>query len=587
MARAVHGDVLRRVALVLCLAWSATRGNAQLFPDRADIPTDPGPVALAGADFDDDGDIDLAVGHFDTNTVSILINDGSGGAAEMSYDLRPGDPVRKTLSVAAVDVDQDGDEDVAALLHDLGTLAILRNDGAGNLTVDALSYLVNDAHQPTHTEFVTAGQMDDDGIVDLLVASPSRGEAVGGTVPGHVSVLLNQGDGSGAFTLDGNYPSDDRLPNGIAVADLDGDGDQDLAVVNWGSNDLAIFLNDGAGGLALDDTYLVGVSPSRVVAADLDGDGDQDLAATGLGSDTLAVLYRDDDPAFPGRLFPHGITYMNGPGIVFQSPFGVAAADFDCNGALDLAVVNSVGDDVVVFLNRNLGPDVPNLFAFDDSYAVGDNPVEVVAADLDADGAPDLAVANSDSHTVTIRLNTGCPPRLAHVCRAAKLAAAGRKASGLLSCHAKAAKKGEEAADVQCLGKAGDKFAKVFAKAEARGGCTTSGDASSLEGLIDATSNDVADDLAPGASDPTAGRCASAKLKASAKKAAGRLACHSRAAKKQRAVEPGCLAKVHAKLLDAFVQAEARGGCATSADSTAVAAKIDALAVSLVDALGR
>jgi hypothetical protein len=75
-------------------------------------------------------------------------------------------------------------------------------------------------------------------------------------------------------------------------------------------------------------------------------------------------------------------------------------------------------------------------------------------------------------------------------CASAKRKAAGKKAAGKLGCHAKAVAKGA-AVDPACLAKAEAKFVAAFAKAEARGGCATSGDAAAIEALVDALVTDV------------------------------------------------------------------------------------------------
>ena len=81
-------------------------------------------------------------------------------------------------------------------------------------------------------------------------------------------------------------------------------------------------------------------------------------------------------------------------------------------------------------------------------------------------------------------------------CAASKLGATGKKASGKLACQAKATNKGTTV-DPLCLGKAEDKFAKAFTKADSKGGCANAGDASTVEALVDTFVGDVVAVLAP------------------------------------------------------------------------------------------
>jgi FG-GAP-like repeat/FG-GAP repeat len=563
---------------VLVVAGLVGTSAGQVFLPVDNVPAGADPTSVAAADFDGDGDLDLAVANFTPeDRVTILRGDGGGGFAfDADYDVvsvDPFDPCCLPIGVAALDVEGDGDQDVAVLVHHIGVVTILRNDGTGTFVLALQTYDVNDVDL-AHNEFIAAAELDGDRRVDLVVASP---ESAG---PGHVSVLLNQhGAKAGEFVIDMQYRSGTRHPEGVAAADLDDDGDVDMAVANSTTNDVSILLgdDDDPGSFAFDPmTYAMGTFPSSIVAVDLDGDDDQDLAVTNSGSNSVTVRYNDGAGGFAS-----GITYANLVAEVFDHPTGMAVADFDCLGAPDLAVVNQFNDDVVVLVNRNIGPGL-DLLEVENHYPIGRSPNRAVAADLNDDGASDLAVTAGGDDAVSILFNAGCRPVIAHVCRGTKLAAAGKKASALLTCHAKAARTGQ-GVDPICLGRARGKFLQAFANVEAGGGCATAGDATVIEGRIDGAVADVADDLP--APVPAAGSCAFAKLKAAAKKANGRLACHARAAKKAAQVDAACLARAQSKLVNAFAKADASGGCVTTGDAPAVGAALDALGVDLMAAL--
>jgi hypothetical protein len=269
----------------------------------------------------------------------------------------------------------------------------------------------------------------------------------------------------------------------------------------------------------------------------------------------------------------------------------VAIADFDCDRVPDLAVVNlSVAVDLTgsisVLLNRNLGPGVPDLFDFDQQYLVGRNPTATAAADFNADGAEDLAVVNHLDRSLSILLNAGCPLRVVLACRAAKQKAAGKAARGLLGCYARAAKQGA-VADPLCLGKVRDKLRDAFAKAETAGECPTTQDAAAIGAQLDGLAADVAGNLPATPGDKDARKCAAAKQKAAGTAARGLLGCHARATKKSIPLDVGCLGQVRDKFEEAFTAAEGRGGCATSGDAAAVAAAVEAAVVDMVVDLRR
>ncbi|MCH7720899.1 MAG: VCBS repeat-containing protein, partial [Planctomycetes bacterium] len=77
-------------------------------------------------------------------------------------------------------------------------------------------------------------------------------------------------------------------PFSVAIGDLDGDGDADLAVANRYSDNVSVLLNNGDGTFAADVLYGVGDQPQSVAIGDLDGDGDADLAVANPGSDTVS-----------------------------------------------------------------------------------------------------------------------------------------------------------------------------------------------------------------------------------------------------------------------------------------------------------
>jgi hypothetical protein len=165
-------------------------------------------------------------------------------------------------------------------------------------------------------------------------------------------------------------------------------------------------------------------------------------------------------------------------------------------------------------------------------------------------------------------------------CAGTKRKEAGKKADRKLKCWSKGVKRGVQA-DPNCLSKATLIFNSKWDKAEAKGGCTTTGDKSAIETKVDAFVNDVVDELAgsPAGSILTtdaARTCAAAKIKAAGKKASSKLKCYGKAAQKGIAVDPNCLLKATSKFSSKWDKAEAKGGCATTGDKMAIETKVDA-----------
>src|SRR5437899_2425683 len=149
-------------------------------------------------------------------------------------------------------------------------------------------------------------------------------------------------------------------------------------------------------------TYAVGANPVSAAVGDFNGDGHLDLAVANGGTNrtpagTVSILLGKGDGTFGAAQ-----SYAIG-----NNPTAVAVGDFDGDGHLDLAVTNggsypNYQGSVSVLLGKGDGT-----FGVAKSYATGSYSVAVAVGDFNGDRLPDLAVANSDSGTVTVVLGKG------------------------------------------------------------------------------------------------------------------------------------------------------------------------------------
>src|SRR5205814_3905655 len=100
------------------------------------------------------------------------------------------------------------------------------------------------------------------------------------------------GNGLGSFSPATNL-STGSAPLSVAVGDFDGDGKQDLAVANYNSANVAIFLGNGAGSFVGPISFVTGINPLSLAVGDFDTDGKQDLAVARWNSTTVSILLRD------------------------------------------------------------------------------------------------------------------------------------------------------------------------------------------------------------------------------------------------------------------------------------------------------
>ncbi len=214
-----------------------------------------------------------------------------------------------------------------------------------------------------------------------------------------MSVLLGEGDGT--FAAAQNFGVGNQ-PNSVAIGDLNQDGILDLAVANWSSNDVSVLLGEGDGTFAAAQNFVAGTSPQSVAIGDLNQDGVPDLAVANSGlpgsgvESTVSVLLGEGDGTFGAAQ-----NFVAG-----ASPASVAIGDLNQDGVPDLAVANSGAfmqpGSVSVLLGEGDGT-----FGAAQNFSTGDLPRSVAIGDLNQDGVPDLAVANRNSDDVSVLLGRG------------------------------------------------------------------------------------------------------------------------------------------------------------------------------------
>lgn len=298
--------------------------------------------AAAWGDFDSDGDLDLYVGFRADEANRLYRNEGPGAAfqdvaPELGLDL-----VGNTRQPSWIDYDNDGDLDLFIAFREQPN-RLFRNDGSRFTDVSVAVGIAD----PRRTVGVAWFDMDRDGDLDAFVAN-QNGDQDG----------FYRNDG-GRFTdvapeLGMDWPgrTEDRGSVGPAVADYDNDGDLDLFVAMYGPNVLWENQGDGTFREVARGTVLAGDDHSTTAAwADFDHDGWIDLYLTSYLSDVA------EDPDHVFRNVAGQFTDVT-PDVVLDrgASHGIAWADFDQDGDLDLATANNNAAGAH-HLYRNLLPD--------------------------------------------------------------------------------------------------------------------------------------------------------------------------------------------------------------------------------------
>jgi len=277
------------------------------------------------------------------------------------------------IAAAVQDFNNDGVSDIASVSG--SKVSVLLNNGDGTFGT-ANTFAVG-----AGAVEIASADLNGDGNADLVVTDDIQ------------SAYVVLGNGDGTFGSPAQISLHDS-PFGIAIADLNGDGILDLAIaIAAGSHgEAAILIGLGDGSFAPPVYYGLTYNGVRLVATDLNHDGKLDLAVAIENPSAryaLEVLLGNGDGTFQ-------------PGVtsVLGSSDDIAAADFNGDGNVDLALVASLGSVVRVVLGNGDGTFQPAT-----EYSSGDVEFTVATADLSRDGVPDLVVGGGDH--VSILLGNG------------------------------------------------------------------------------------------------------------------------------------------------------------------------------------
>jgi hypothetical protein len=346
--------ILLAAAPLLALPIIGLAASPAAFLDFRNYLISGTPNVVVTADINNDNIPDVVVGTAGGTQVLLGKPDGTFGTPITAQPL-------PAISIAVADFDRDGNLDIASTVATNGTQVNLVF-GNGNGTFQQPKTLPLSCTDCS----LAAADFNGDGKMDLALANTT-------------SVAIYQGTGRGQFLF--RPPSIPvNFAIGITSQDLNGDGNADLVVTDFGAQSEVVLLSGRRGFTAT--SYPAGSEPFAAVLVDLNGDHQFDLASVDRATNQVLVRLNQGGGTF-GPPASYGAACNSFSGCSLE---GITAGDFNKDGKMDIATPGGV-----LYGNGNgtLQPALP--------YGSGVSPSKVASADFNEDGFSDLIVGNSSA----------------------------------------------------------------------------------------------------------------------------------------------------------------------------------------------
>jgi hypothetical protein len=364
---------MKKLLLISATTLAVITSKAQVCfspPSDSVYTNTSGFTSIIHADFNNDGDVDIACTNDWPNAVSVFMGNGVGGfSSPVNYTTAPNSPYSPSVG----DFNGDGNIDIVTADFFSGLVVLLGNGSGGFSTTSFISTGVNVKVKSTVcADFNADGNTDIVGICETIANG----------------IVILTGNGSGGFSAP-TYTSITAGPTAIASADFNADGKPDIAITE--QNNLNIYIGNGTGGFLAPTAIAINGYLPEILCKDFNADSKIDIAVTGYNNNSIAILLGNGSGGFfaPTNF---STTLM---------PSSLGSGDFDSDGNLDLIVTErSYGFHTMNLLTGNGA----GSFASPISLSTTRSVISADGVDLNSDNKHDLLILH-DSSVVSVWIN--------------------------------------------------------------------------------------------------------------------------------------------------------------------------------------
>jgi hypothetical protein len=296
------------------------------------------PNDISIGDFNKDRNLDLAFANHEKKYLTVLVGDGQGNFSPASKSPFQTRGIPHTHGIATGDFNNDGNLDLVTDSWGNDQVEVLFGDSINLFKAQGAFFKVG--KRPYQR--VRAADLNGDGIADIVTTNAESN---------NVTILLSNGKGGFDEAIGSPFACGDA-PFGIAIGDVNADGKPDLAVLNSpssmaegkGKNGLTVLLGDGTGKYSTmrGSPYEAGKIPNRIAVGDVNGDGINDILTSDNGSDKIYLFL----------MSKNGTVSASKAITVGNHPKGIAIGDLNGDGKGDIVVCNQLDNDLSIIISK-------------------------------------------------------------------------------------------------------------------------------------------------------------------------------------------------------------------------------------------